>query len=58
MSETTEKSIEALAAIAEIAHAGGLDNISYRDAMNAIRRLSLPYWDQSNCNARQAGESA
>ena len=39
---------EALAAIATIAHSGGLVGMSGTDAMNAIRRLSLPYWGKQS----------
>ncbi len=41
MSTTAER--EALTRIAEIAHEGGLAGMSEWDALNAIRRLSLPY---------------
>jgi len=36
---------DALRAIADIAHAGGFARLSESDALTAIRRLSLPYWN-------------
>ena len=33
-----------LAHIANLAHSGGLAGLSQDEAMNLIRRLTLPYW--------------
>lgn len=40
--------------IANIAHHGGLIGFGdMHDAMNEIRRLTLPYWDKDECNELQ-----
>jgi hypothetical protein len=48
-----EAGCSALRAIAEIAHAGGLDDLTEGEALNRIRRLSLPWWDKDKTNRRQ-----
>ncbi len=42
---------EALSAVARIAHSGGLSGMSEYDALNAIRRTTLPYWDTTETMA-------
>jgi len=34
--------------IAELAHNGGLADLSEGDALTAIRRLTLPYWSRTS----------
>jgi len=36
---------ERLFRIASIAHAGGISGMTEGDALNSIRRLSIPWWD-------------
>ena len=38
--------IDVLQALAKVAHAGGLENLSEHEALNRIRKLTLPYWDR------------
>lgn len=46
--------IAAMRRIADIAHCGGLMGFEdIYDAMNEIRRLSLPWWDYEECDKLQ-----
>jgi len=44
-----------LAQVADLAHSGGLANLSEADALVAIRRLTLPQWDRSGSEQELRG---